>query len=59
MQGIAHGMKPRGGGGPSKEQAEEFVETDKRNKKWQRHEHAEKKAEDPTVAPEFQHLLRP
>jgi hypothetical protein len=25
MQGIAHGMKPRSGHGPSKEVAEEFV----------------------------------
>jgi hypothetical protein len=25
MAGIAHGMKPRGGVGPSKEVAEEFV----------------------------------
>lgn len=25
MQGVAHGMKPRGGKGPTKKQAQEFV----------------------------------
>lgn len=28
MRGIAHGMKPRGGGGPSQAQAKEFVRAD-------------------------------
>lgn len=29
MEGIAHGMKPRGGNGPSKAVAQEFVQADK------------------------------
>lgn len=28
MEGIAHGMKPKGGDGPSKAVAEEFVQAD-------------------------------
>jgi len=32
MQGIAHGMKPRGGKGPSKEVAKEFVSATKTTK---------------------------
>ncbi len=28
MEGIAHGMKPKGGNGPSKAVAEEFVQAD-------------------------------
>lgn len=29
MEGIAHGMKPRGGSGPSPDVAKEFVQADK------------------------------
>lgn len=57
MEGIAHGMKPRDGKGPSKEQAEEFVEADKKDKRWKKKEHAAEKA-DPSVADRFQSLLR-
>lgn len=32
MEGIAHGMKPRGGKGPSPAVAKEFVQADKGKK---------------------------
>lgn len=31
MRAVAHGMKPRGGGGPSREVAEEFEHADERS----------------------------
>lgn len=31
MEAIAHGMKPKGGKGPSKAVAQEFVDADKGN----------------------------
>ncbi len=30
MKGVAHGMQPKGGGGPSKQQAREFVKADQK-----------------------------
>jgi hypothetical protein len=50
-------MKPRDGKGPSKEQAEEFVEADKHSKKWKKTERAAEKS-DPSVTERFQHLLK-
>ena len=57
MEAVAHGMKPRDGKGPSKEQAEEFVEADKHSKKWKKTERAAEKS-DPSVTERFQHLLK-
>ena len=36
MEGIAHGMKPRGGKGPSPAQAKEFVAADKKQGKFKK-----------------------
>lgn len=47
MEGIAHGMKPRSGEGPSKSQAAEYVSHNKGSKSYSSlpEEHHEKKAE--------------